>query len=84
MPRQHIHVGCPSLQCSIGLTATVVTFTVCFLQQTLLYTEMVTTGAILHGKGDFLEYNEQEHPLALQRWFKPCWLAACAKLAGEH
>ncbi|UPR33190.1 tRNA dihydrouridine(20/20a) synthase DusA [Vibrio cyclitrophicus] len=54
-------------------------------QQTLLYTEMVTTGAILHGKGDFLEYNEQEHPLALQLGgSNPIDLAACAKLAGER
>ncbi|ANP74922.1 tRNA dihydrouridine synthase DusA [Vibrio crassostreae 9CS106] len=54
-------------------------------QQTLLYTEMVTTGAILHGKGDFLEYNEQEHPLALQLGgSNPVDLAACAKLAGER
>ncbi|WP_210450363.1 tRNA dihydrouridine(20/20a) synthase DusA [Vibrio crassostreae] len=53
--------------------------------QTLLYTEMVTTGAILHGKGDFLEYNEQEHPLALQLGgSNPVDLAACAKLAGER
>lgn len=29
--------------------------------QTLLYTEMVTTGAILHGKGDYLAYSEEEH-----------------------
>ena len=44
-------------------------------QQTLLYTEMVTTGAILHGKGDFLEYSEQEHPVALQlRWLKCQWI----------
>lgn len=35
-------------------------------QHQLLYTEMVTTGAIIHGKGDYLGYNEQEHPLALQ------------------
>ncbi|NVJ55708.1 MAG: tRNA-dihydrouridine synthase, partial [Vibrionaceae bacterium] len=28
--------------------------------ETLLYTEMVTTGAIIHGKGDFLAYNEEE------------------------
>lgn len=34
--------------------------------ETLLYTEMVTTGAIIHGKGDFLAYNEEEHPVALQ------------------
>lgn len=32
----------------------------------LLYTEMVTTGAILHGKGDYLAYSQPEHPLALQ------------------
>ncbi|WP_299692574.1 tRNA dihydrouridine(20/20a) synthase DusA [uncultured Vibrio sp.] len=54
-------------------------------QQTLLYTEMVTTGAILHGKGDFLEYSEQEHPIALQLGgSNPIDLAACAKLAGER
>ncbi|MEZ8206682.1 tRNA dihydrouridine(20/20a) synthase DusA [Vibrio splendidus] len=54
-------------------------------QQTLLYTEMITTGAILHGKGDFLEYNEQEHPLALQLGgSNPVDLAACAKFAGER
>ncbi|PTP39506.1 tRNA dihydrouridine(20/20a) synthase DusA [Vibrio splendidus] len=54
-------------------------------QQTLLYTEMITTGAILHGKGDFLEYNEQEHPLVLQLGgSNPVDLAACAKLAGER
>jgi tRNA-dihydrouridine synthase A len=32
----------------------------------LLYTEMVTTGAIIHGKGDYLSFNAQEHPVALQ------------------
>ena len=54
-------------------------------QQTLLYTEMVTTGAILHGKGDFLEYSEQEHPVALQLGgSNPVDLAECAKLAAER
>jgi tRNA-dihydrouridine synthase A len=43
--------------------------------QTLLYTEMVTTGAIIHGKGDFLAYNQEEHPVDL---------AHCAKLAQER
>ncbi len=53
--------------------------------QTLLYTEMVTTGAILHGRGDYLAYNEEEHPLALQLGgSNPQDLAACAKLAGER
>lgn len=28
-------------------------------KRTVLYTEMVTTGAILHGKGNYLAYNEQ-------------------------
>ena len=35
-------------------------------KQTLLYTEMVTTGAIIFGKGDYLEFNDEEHPVALQ------------------
>ena len=33
----------------------------------LLYTEMVTTGALIHGDREkHLVYNEEEHPLALQ------------------
>jgi tRNA-dihydrouridine synthase A len=53
--------------------------------QTLLYTEMVTTGAIIHGKGDFLAYNEAEHPVALQLGgSNPADLATCAKLAAER
>jgi len=57
-----------------------------FLRQlsrhTLLYTEMVTTGAIIHGKGDYLAYHEAEHPLALQLGGSdPQALAHCAKLA---
>lgn len=35
-------------------------------KHTVLYTEMVTTGAILFGQHDHLAYNQQEHPLALQ------------------
>ncbi|MFW8592458.1 tRNA dihydrouridine(20/20a) synthase DusA [Glaciecola sp. 2405UD65-10] len=35
-------------------------------QHTVLYTEMVTTGAIIYGKGDYLGFNEQEHPVVLQ------------------
>ncbi len=54
-------------------------------QQTLLYTEMVTTGAIIHGKGDFLAYNQEEHPVALQLGgSNPQDLAHCAKLAQER
>lgn len=51
----------------------------------LLYTEMVTTGAILHGRGDYLAYNQEEHPLALQLGgSNPTELARCAKLAAER
>ncbi|KJY78933.1 tRNA dihydrouridine(20/20a) synthase DusA [Vibrio nigripulchritudo] len=51
----------------------------------LLYTEMVTTGAIIHGKGDFLAYSEEEHPVALQLGgSNPADLATCAKLAQER
>ncbi|STO47175.1 Probable tRNA-dihydrouridine synthase [Grimontia hollisae] len=51
----------------------------------LLYTEMVTTGAIIHGKGDFLAFNEEEHPVALQLGgSNPADLATCAKLAAER
>ncbi|MGB0834297.1 MAG: tRNA dihydrouridine(20/20a) synthase DusA [Psychrobium sp.] len=51
----------------------------------LLYTEMVTTGAIIHGKGDYLSYNDEEHPLALQLGgSNPTDLAICAKRAQEY
>lgn len=51
----------------------------------LLYTEMVTTGAIIHGASDrFLTYNPEEHPLALQLGgSEPQDLAACARLAEQ-
>ncbi|BBI75551.2 hypothetical protein HAALTHF_48130n [Vreelandella aquamarina] len=37
-------------------------------KRALLYTEMVTTGAVLHGspRERFLGYSEVEHPIALQ------------------
>ncbi|MCX8659590.1 tRNA dihydrouridine(20/20a) synthase DusA [Gilliamella sp. B2772] len=54
-------------------------------KQTLLYTEMVTTGAILYGKGDYLAFNEQEQPVSLQLGGSdPIALAKCAKLAEER
>ncbi|MCX8712385.1 tRNA dihydrouridine(20/20a) synthase DusA [Gilliamella sp. B3464] len=54
-------------------------------KQTLLYTEMVTTGAILFGKGDYLDFNLAEHPLCLQLGGSdPVALAKCAKLAEQR
>lgn len=52
----------------------------------LLYTEMVTTGALLNGDHDrFLRHNEAEHPLALQLGGSvPLDLAMCARMAQEH
>jgi len=51
----------------------------------LLYTEMVTTGALIHGdRARHLDYNLQEHPVALQLGgSEPQDLAHCAKL-GER
>jgi len=55
--------------------------------EALLYTEMVTTGAIIHGKGGperFLGFNEEEHPVALQLGgSKPDELAQCSKIAQD-
>ncbi|MEO3431206.1 tRNA dihydrouridine(20/20a) synthase DusA [Pelagibius sp. CAU 1746] len=50
-------------------------------KRTLLYTEMVTTGAILHGDRDrFLAFEEAEHPVALQLGgSEPADLAASAR-----
>ena len=52
----------------------------------LLYTEMVTTGAIIHGDADrFLAYNPEEHPLALQLGgSEPDDLATCARIAQQR
>ncbi len=54
-------------------------------QRTRLYTEMVTTGALLHGDVPrHLDFNTEEHPLALQLGgSEPADLAACAKLAAQ-
>ncbi|GAC15946.1 tRNA dihydrouridine(20/20a) synthase DusA [Aliiglaciecola lipolytica] len=54
-------------------------------QHALLYTEMVTTGAIIFGKGDYLAFNHQEHPVALQLGGSdPTDMARCAVLAQQR
>ena len=54
-------------------------------KHTVLYTEMVTTGAILHGKGDYLSYNDAEHPLVLQLGGSNVKdMTECAKIAEQH
>jgi tRNA-dihydrouridine synthase A len=52
-------------------------------RRTLLYTEMVTTGAVLHGDRDrLLGYAPEEHPIALQLGGDdPHDLARCAEIA---
>lgn len=55
-------------------------------QRARLYTEMVTTGAILRGDRDrFLHFNPQEQPLALQLGgCDPMALAECARIAEDY
>ena len=52
---------------------------------TRLYTEMITTGALLHGDvARHLDFDPIEHPLALQLGgSEPHELAACARLAAR-
>jgi len=52
----------------------------------LLYTEMVTTGAILHGPRDrLLAFSDVEHPVALQLGGSdPAALAQCARIGAER
>jgi tRNA-dihydrouridine synthase A len=52
-------------------------------RKTRLYTEMVTTGALLHGdQPRHLDFHDEEHPVALQLGgSEPADLAACARLA---
>ena len=54
-------------------------------RRTRLYTEMVTTGALLHGdRPRHLDFNAEEHPVALQLGgSEPAELAACARLGEE-
>merc|ERR1712000_547470 len=54
-------------------------------KEALLYTEMVTTGALIHGdRSRFLRYSEEEHPVALQLGGSdPAALAQCAQFAEE-
>ncbi|MBL4794047.1 MAG: tRNA dihydrouridine(20/20a) synthase DusA [Pseudomonadales bacterium] len=52
----------------------------------VLYSEMVTTGALIHGDRErFLAYSQQEHPIALQLGgSNPEDLLKCTKLAEER
>jgi tRNA-dihydrouridine synthase A len=54
-------------------------------QHVRLYTEMVTTGAILHGPRDrLLAFDVSEHPLALQLGgCEPEALATCARIGAD-
>ena len=54
-------------------------------RRALLYTEMVTTGALLHGDvARHLRFNAEEHPVALQLGgSEPAELAHCAKLGAQ-
>lgn len=51
-----------------------------------LYTEMVTTGALLHGEKErFLAFDVREHPIGVQLGGSdPAALAACARMAEQR
>lgn len=54
-------------------------------KRTVLYTEMVTTGAILFGKGDYLSFNNEEHPVVLQLGGSDVKaMTECAKIAEQR
>ena len=54
-------------------------------KHTVLYTEMVTTGAIIFGKGDYLSFNNEEHPLVLQLGGSDSRaMSECAKIAEQQ
>lgn len=54
-------------------------------RHTLLYTEMLTTGAVLHGnRARLLAHQPQEHPVAIQLGgSEPSDLARCSRLAED-
>jgi tRNA-dihydrouridine synthase A len=54
-------------------------------QRALIYTEMITTGAVLHGdRSRLLAFDPSEHPVALQLGGSdPGELARCARIAEE-
>ena len=55
-------------------------------RHTLLYTEMVTSAALVHGRRDhLLDFAEEEHPIALQLGGSDSGeLARCARFAADH
>jgi tRNA-dihydrouridine synthase A len=54
-------------------------------RRALLYTEMLTTGAVLHGDRErLLGFSPEEHPVALQLGgSEPAALAACARIGAD-
>lgn len=56
-----------------------------FNPNVILYTEMVTTGAIIHGDAKrHLDFNQEEHPIVLQLGgSNPKDLALCSKMAQD-
>ena len=56
-----------------------------FSKRVFLYTEMITTGALLHGESKrWLAYDPAEHPIAIQLGgSNPTDLAQCARLAMD-
>ena len=54
-------------------------------KQAVLYTEMISTGALVHGNCDYqLDFNKEEHPVAVQfGGSSPKELSYCSKMAEK-
>jgi len=55
-------------------------------KHSILYTEMITTGALIHGnRKKFLDFNPEEHPIAIQLGGNcPKELSKCAQMAENE
>ncbi|HBH11474.1 MAG TPA: tRNA dihydrouridine(20/20a) synthase DusA, partial [Gammaproteobacteria bacterium] len=55
-------------------------------KHSVLYTEMITTGALIHGNHkQFLDFNPEEHPIAIQLGGNsPKDLTKCAQMAENE
>jgi tRNA-dihydrouridine synthase A len=55
-----------------------------FNPNVVLYTEMVTTGAIIYGGANrHLDFNQEEHNRVTTWWLKSTRLATCTKMAED-
>ncbi|MGI9336573.1 MAG: tRNA dihydrouridine(20/20a) synthase DusA [Gammaproteobacteria bacterium] len=83
MPNPHLFCVAPMMDCTDRHDRYLLRL---ISRRTLLYTEMITTGALIHGDtARLLAFDTSEHPLAPQiGGSEPRSMAACARLAQDH